>query len=181
MPQYAYPADDYTPHGYLANPSAVAHSWSDGEGGCLRSTRDHLGVGWQLPWALQAKASADLIVTLECDGEQLVTRAEFASCDLTSPHHTSQLLTYRWEAFGQSWDASFVLVNADALGVQVVCSPVPGEAEPPEPRTIRLSLGVVGWRARRCRRGFQGDGCRGHASNLASRSEDSSSRWATPG
>jgi hypothetical protein len=103
MPQYGFPPDDYTPHGYLANPHAVAHSWSDGEGGCLRSSRSHLGVGWQLPWALKAQASADFVVALECGEERLVTRADFASCGLFSPHHSSQLLTYRWQAFGYTW------------------------------------------------------------------------------
>ncbi len=146
MPRYGFPADDYTPHGYLANPHAVAHSWSDGEGGCLRSSRCHLGIGWQLPWALQAKASADLVIALECDGQRLVTRADFARCDLTSPHHTSQLLTYRWQAFGCDWDASFALIADGQLGLQVVWSSLPFTTGTQEPRTIRLTVGVVGWR-----------------------------------
>jgi hypothetical protein len=144
MPQYGFPPDDYTPHGYLANPHAVAHSWSDGEGGCLRSSRSHLGVGWQLPWALKAQASADFVVALECGEERLVTRADFASCGLFSPHHSSQLLTYRWQAFGYTWDASYVQVDPNALGVQVVCSVLPGSI--PVPRPLRLTIGLVGWR-----------------------------------
>ncbi|MGE3912399.1 MAG: hypothetical protein AB7K36_23760 [Chloroflexota bacterium] len=146
MPQYAFPADDYTPHGYLANPSAFARSWSHGEGGCLRTSRQHLGVGWQVPWALKAQASADLVVALECDGERLVTRADFEHHELSSPHHTSQLMTLRWQAFGQVWDASFVRVDADTLGLQLVWSPAPDATPQAVAPAVQLTIGVVGWR-----------------------------------
>src|SRR3954464_14102913 len=33
MPDTGFPVDEYTPHGYLANPFSVAHSWTEGEGG----------------------------------------------------------------------------------------------------------------------------------------------------
>ncbi|MCC7367527.1 MAG: hypothetical protein IT306_03840 [Chloroflexi bacterium] len=146
MSRYGFPADDYTPHGYLANPHAVAHSWSDGEGGCLRSSRTHLGVGWQLPWALQAKASADLVVALECRGERIVSRADFSACDVFSPHHSATLLTLRWQAFGRTWDASYVQVDADRLGLELVSSALPGEPDGPVSDPVVLTVGVVGWR-----------------------------------
>ena len=68
MTDPGFPTDDYTPHGYLANPFAVAHSWTEGEGGCLRTSREYLGLGWQLPWTQNAKASVELIVR-SLDGE----------------------------------------------------------------------------------------------------------------
>jgi hypothetical protein len=91
MADLGFPTDDYTPHGYLANPFAVAHSWTEGEGGCLRSTRNQVGFGWQLPWSLRAQAGVDLVVELRGDGQSLVTRADFADAGLISPHHTSNL------------------------------------------------------------------------------------------
>ena len=49
-----FPRDDYTAHGLLANPYAVARSWKAGSGGVLRTSREGLGVGWVYPWALAA-------------------------------------------------------------------------------------------------------------------------------
>src|SRR4051812_27199467 len=119
MADTGFPADDYTPHGYLANPFAVAHSWTDGEGGCLRTSREYLGLGWQLPWALKAQASVELIVQLEGDGQRLGRRADFAAAGLTSPHHSATLFVYQWEALGRRWEAAYTLVERDMLGLQV--------------------------------------------------------------
>jgi hypothetical protein len=123
MPDLGFPTDEYTPHGYLANPFAVAHSWSDGEGGCIRTTRDQIGVGWQLPWSLRARASADLVVMLRAPGKMMMGRARFDAAGLGSPHHTSRLLVLRWSAFGRVWEAAYTLVERDLLGLEVSWQP----------------------------------------------------------
>ena len=147
MTDTGFPVDVYTPHGYLANPFAVAHSWSEGEGGCLRTSREYVGMGWQFPWALRAQASVDLIVTLESGDERLVTRADFDRAGLVSPHHSANLFVYRWEAFGQSWDASFMLIDEERLGVELEWSPLPDTTVDPASAPIRLTIGLVGWRS----------------------------------
>jgi len=144
MSDAGFPVDEYTPHGYLANPYSVAHSWSEGEGGCLRSSREYVGFGWQLPWALRAQASADLIVTLEADDQRLVTRADFDAAGLVSPHHSANLFVYRWEAFGRSWEAAYVLVEQDTLGVEVSWEQTSEAAALPE---AQVGLALVGRRA----------------------------------
>src|SRR4051794_15087653 len=144
MADTGFPPDDYTPHGYLANPYAVAHSWADGiegEGGCLRTSREYLGLGWQLPWALRAKASHELMIELAGDGQRFERRADFAAAGLTSPHHSARLFVYRWEALGRVWEASYTLVEQDALGLEVTWTPVseaPGDTLPDARLTIRL-------------------------------------------
>src|SRR5215212_1448167 len=140
MADTGFPPDDYTPHGYLANPYAVAHSWADGiegEGGCLRTSREYLGLGWQLPWALRAKASIELVIELAGDGQRFERHADFAAAGLTSPHHSAKLFAYRWEALGRTWEAAYTLVERDVLGLAVTWSG--GDGTMPEAMlTIRL-------------------------------------------
>src|SRR5688572_3985436 len=132
MVQRGFPVDAYTPHGYLANPYAVAHSWSDVEGGCLRTSRDVVGLGWQLPWALATQASVNLVVSLEGDGQRLVTRADFDAAGLVSTHHSANLFVYRWEALGRRWEAAYTLVAQDVLGINVTWEPLPDAPGPRE-------------------------------------------------
>src|SRR5688572_1788742 len=153
MSDPGFPDDEYTPHGYLANPSAVAHSWSEGEGGCLRTSREQLGLGWQLPWALRAQASIDLVVTLEGDGQRLLTRADFDAAGLHSPHHSANLFAFRWPGVGRIWEAAYTLLERDVLGIKVSWTPSPdrplvpkdSRTRPPRKATT-LMLGLVGWR-----------------------------------
>ena len=66
MTDAGFPSDEYTPHGYLANPFAVAHSWSEGEGGCLRTEPGVRRVrAGSCRGRCDAQASVDLVVTLE--------------------------------------------------------------------------------------------------------------------
>jgi hypothetical protein len=156
MTASGFPLDEYTPHGYLANPFAVARSWSESEGGCLRTTRDFIGLGWQLPWALRAQASVDLVVTLGDDGPRQPRRSTFGSASLVSPHHSANLFVYRWEELGRIWEAAYTLVERDVLGVQVTWQPSPERPGPagftPDPSGLpdtTLSIGLVGWRRHR--------------------------------
>jgi len=145
-----FPEDEYTPHGYLANPYAVAHSWSEGDGGSLRSSREHVGFGWLLPWPQWSRVVVDLIVVLRRGAETLVTRADFAEHGLHAPHHASRLFVYRWQAFGRTWEASYTLVGRDRLGLSVtwtapsssVTLDMPGGSHG-ERSTDTVSLGFV--------------------------------------
>ncbi len=118
-----FPIDEYTPHGYLANPFAVAHSWNDGGGGCLRSSREYIGFGWLLPWTLRWRANVELLVVLKHGDQTLATRADFEACDLRSTHHTADLFEYRWVAFGRTWTAAYVLAAKDQLGLELSWEP----------------------------------------------------------
>ncbi|MCC6175136.1 MAG: hypothetical protein IT305_07515 [Chloroflexi bacterium] len=159
-----FPDDDYTPHGYLANPFSGATSWNDGDGGVLRSSRDTVGLGWRLTWALGAQAGCDVVVMLPGEaragglGTPLRTRAEFDAVDLVSPHHSSRLLAYRWRAFERIWEARFTLVRRDTLGLEIVWetsdedrAPTAGErcsgsrsiTDP-----VQVVIALVGWRVR---------------------------------
>jgi hypothetical protein len=155
MATAGFPADTYTPHGYLANPFAVARSWTDGEGGCLRTSRQHLGLGWQLPWSLRAHASVDLIVAIQGGGRRFVRRADFDPAGLVSPHHSSTLLVYRWEALGRRWEAAYTLVQRDTLGLEIAWQAVDldqyhsvAATDPDSPMApdMSLTIGLVGWR-----------------------------------
>ena len=152
MADAGFPVDEYTPHGYLANPFAVAHSWSEGEGGCLRTSREDIGFGWQLPWALRAQAGLDLVVTLGDGRARVLRRAHFEGAGLHSPHHSANLFVYRWDWLGRTWEAAYTLVEQDVLGLQVTWRPWSDAAaaesapEQTEPRQTRLTIGLVGWR-----------------------------------
>src|SRR5207248_2368093 len=125
----SYPTDAYTPHGYLANPFAVAHSWSDGDGGSLRGSREYVGFDWLLPWTLRWQASVELLVALRGGSQTLAARADFSHADLRSPHHSATLFEYRWEAFERVWTASFTLVDRDQLGLEVTWTGAPEGAD----------------------------------------------------
>ena len=150
MPGSGFPTDAYTPHGYLANPYAVARSWSEGEGGCLRTTRDFVGMGWQLPWALRAQASIDLIVTLASDDRRLEARADFDAAGLVSSHHSAILFVYRWEALGRRWEAAYTILeplllpDENRLGLQVSWEPLSDSSG--EAQDVALTVSLVGWR-----------------------------------
>jgi hypothetical protein len=147
MASSGFPTDDYTPHGYLANPFAVAHSWAEGAGGSVRTSREYVGVGWHLPWPQNAKASVELVVMLAGDGQRFERRADFASAGLTSPHHSATLFELRWEALGRRWEASFALLGRDALGLEVKWTPSsptnPSGREAVRPHAA-LRIGLVG-------------------------------------
>jgi hypothetical protein len=91
-----------------------------------------VGVGWQLPWALRAEASVELVVMLDCDGQQLTGRTDFASSGLVSPHHSATLFVDRWTALGHHWEAAYTLLEQDTLGVEVTWQPA-DESLPPRP------------------------------------------------
>ena len=148
-----YPSDQYTPHGYLANPSAFATSWQDGYGGSLRSTGETVGFGWLYPWALRPAAGAQLQIGVAVAGERLLHRADFTRADLVSPHHSALLFEYAWRLRGLAFRARFTLVDDDTLGLDLSAERAP-DARPTDATAATLYLALVGWR---------GDGSTCHA------------------
>ncbi|MGH2459746.1 MAG: hypothetical protein ACRDIY_12855, partial [Chloroflexota bacterium] len=63
-----FPADDYTPFGYLANPYHRARSWSETEAGLIRSTDDALGFGWVEPTARSVEREAAIVLLVRWAG-----------------------------------------------------------------------------------------------------------------
>jgi hypothetical protein len=139
------PLDDYAPYGYLANPHAVARSWSEGEGGNVRSTDDGVGFGWVYPWALASTAGAQIELALEYGGTRLVTREDFQQADLTASHHSSQLFEYAWNLDGLACRAQFVLLGKDELALEFEAGPAPGGSGTGE-GTVTLYVAAVAWR-----------------------------------
>jgi len=141
------PPDAYTPHGYLANPYAVARSWSEGTGGCLRSSRNAVGFGWQLPWALRAEASLDLTVQLEGGGRRYKQRSDFADAGLITTEHSARVFTYQWQALGRVWTAAYTLVEQDTLGLELTWAPAPPTSSAPSALPeASITVALDGWR-----------------------------------
>ena len=87
--------NDFTPYGYLRNPSHWARAWGETYGGNLRSAPDRIGVEWVYPVGRDATSRCGLAIP----GNVLCT------------HHTSEMLGYEWE----SGEAQFFLVDEDTL------------------------------------------------------------------
>ena len=161
----SFPRDDYTPHGLLANPYAVAHSWQEGSGGVLRTSREGVGLGWVYPWALGADAFAELRVDVWCGGRRLFGDAngnrDAVGWDrLRATHHSARLLELAWEGLGYGWTASFALVTGDEIGLVVTAERLPSLREggrgPRDEtdratvaapnRLVHVEIGLHGWR-----------------------------------
>ncbi|HVC34716.1 MAG TPA: trehalase family glycosidase [Chloroflexota bacterium] len=110
-----FPSDDYTPFGYLANPYHRARSWSDTEGGLVRSTDDALGFGWVEPTARQVESEAAIVLVLRWAGRVYQLREDFARLGYRSRHHSSVLFSYDWEMDRLVARLSVALAERDAL------------------------------------------------------------------
>ncbi|MDP8922986.1 MAG: hypothetical protein M3O34_08945 [Chloroflexota bacterium] len=150
MADTGFPRDDYTPHGLLANPYAVARSWQEGSGGVLRSSREGVGLGWVYPWALGAEAGAELRVDIRYGGRQLFDAA--GSDRVRATHHSARLLELAWEGFGYDWTARLVLVTRDELGLEIAAERRSNPEEAGQGRTddvdrpIQVEVALHGWR-----------------------------------
>jgi len=88
-----FPADRYTPYGYLHSPEHIARSWLDATGGLLRTSEQYPGIGWAY---VHPRRAVFLCAGLELDGQPapLITRADWAAHDLHASHHSSQLMVF---------------------------------------------------------------------------------------
>lgn len=128
----AFPSDSYTPFGYLANPYHRARTYSDVEGGLLRSTDGPVGFGWVEPTAREPLDEGAIVVVLRWNDRTYQTRSDFSRLGLESRHHTSALFTYDWMMDGARGAASFALSSRDTLTAEILLTnsgPLPLAAE----------------------------------------------------
>jgi len=95
--------NDFTPFGYLRNPSHWARAWGETYGGNLRTAADggRLGVEWAYPVGRDATSRCGLAIS--SPPNNLVCR-----------HHTSELLAYEWGPH----TAEFFLADDNTLCVR---------------------------------------------------------------
>ncbi|HET9784770.1 MAG TPA: hypothetical protein VFP94_07425, partial [Terriglobales bacterium] len=118
-----FPADDYTPYGYLDNPF---HSWDLHRSGVLRSV-EAMGFGFYYPagpggyfdYRDTAIYQMLLRVGATIEGQPFLDAADFAPGQLTAPHHTHNLFTFAFEARGVRLEAAFVQVAEDTLAARL--------------------------------------------------------------
>ena len=118
-----FPKGDYTPFGYLDNPW---HTWDLHRSGILRSAA---GIGFSLyypagpggyfSYSKNDIYEAQLALEFEIEGRVFRGLDDFDSGQLTSSHHSKNLLTYDFESGGVHITSTFLQVNEDAIGVRV--------------------------------------------------------------
>jgi len=87
-----FPADTYTPYGYLHSPEHVARSWDDASGGMIRTSERFLGMGWAY---VHPRRAVFLCAGLELDRTKCHSRADWSVHGLHASHHSSQMMTFR--------------------------------------------------------------------------------------
>jgi len=110
-----FPLDDYTPFGYLANPYHRARSWTEFEGGLVRSTDDGVGFGWVEPTARKPTSDVSVALGLRWKGRTYQSRSDFARLGYRSAHHSTQLFSYDWELDTVRGSLAFALAGRDEL------------------------------------------------------------------
>jgi hypothetical protein len=118
-----FPVSDYTPFGYLDNPW---HTWDLHQSGVFRSLPG-IGFGLYYPAGLGGYFDyhrngiyvAELALGF-CIGQRVMMSAEdFRPGQLTSAHHSKNILGYTFQEDGATVDSSFFQVNEDALAVHL--------------------------------------------------------------
>src|SRR2546421_5838310 len=101
---------DFTPFGYLRNPSHRARSWSDTRGGNLRAAPDYVGVEWVYPVGRDPTSRAGIGLETTVDGRECRTRADFDAIGLTSRYHSSSILGFDWRGDGGAGEGAVFFV-----------------------------------------------------------------------
>lgn len=118
-----FPLSDYTPFGYLDNPW---HTWNMHQSGVFRSLPG-IGFGLYYPagpggyfdYHRNGIYVAELALGFRI-GERTVMNAEdFHPGQLTSPHHSKNILGYTFQEEGVTIDSNFFQVDEDALAVHL--------------------------------------------------------------
>src|SRR5215471_16413665 len=115
------PHDEFTPYGYLDNPS---HSWKLNPSGVLRSL-EPLGMGWHVPNVgsyvrNQFQYTAHLSLGLRVGKHLMITPEDFqrAGCTITSNLHTKNCFEYTClvPQYRLKLTARYFLIQEHALG-----------------------------------------------------------------
>lgn len=120
--KHAFPADEYTPHGYLDNPY---HTMRLNPSGVVRS-RPAVGFGW---WARAYGQgygkilvyAAHLNVGVRLGDKVLLTTEDFERerVRLVSPYHSKELFDYAWELGAVRLNVRFLLEQEHVLAAIV--------------------------------------------------------------
>ncbi|MFP5227882.1 MAG: MGH1-like glycoside hydrolase domain-containing protein [Acidobacteriota bacterium] len=121
--QGGFPASDYTPFGYLDNPW---HTWNLHPGGVLRSVP---GIGFALYYPAGPGGyfdfhrnnvyTAELTLGFRIGDRTFFSPDDFAHDQLSSPHHSKNVLAFAFEESGMRVTSSFFLVNEDCIAAQI--------------------------------------------------------------
>ena len=128
---------DFSPFGYLRNPSHRVRSWSDTSGGNLRAAPDYLGVEWVYPVGRDPTSRAGIGLETTVDGRECRTRADFDAIGLTSRYHSSSILGFDWRVDGVAVEARVFLVDEDSLCLRLSLQRVSAEARRVEVRVVQ--------------------------------------------
>jgi hypothetical protein len=128
-----FPLSDYTPFGYLDNPW---HTWNMHQSGVLRSLPG-IGFGLYYPagpggyfdYHRNGIYVAELTLGFRIGNRILINPENFRPEQLTSPHHSKNILRYHFEEDGVAIENSFFLVNEDALTAHVRITEQTGHAK----------------------------------------------------
>jgi len=123
QPEHVFPADDYTPHGYLDNPY---HTMRLNPSGVIRS-RPAVGFGWWVrahPGSGYGKVfiyAAHLNIGVRLGDRVLLTPEDFEreGVTLTAPYHSKNVFAYAWALEGVRFTARFFLEHEHALAAVV--------------------------------------------------------------
>jgi hypothetical protein len=130
---------DFTPFGFLRNPFARASSWTQCEGGSLRTSEEVVGVEWTYPWYRDPAAGAGLCLVAWIDDALCQSRSDFGAVGYTSRQHTANVKGFDWFLGQVEVSARFFLVD-DSLCLSVtVCH------RGLTPHSLRLGLVTRGW------------------------------------
>ncbi|MBI2756831.1 MAG: hypothetical protein HYX52_08985 [Chloroflexi bacterium] len=91
------PFGDFTPFGYLRNPSARATGWGQHQGGVLRTCDERVGMEWCYPTAnVPTLRLAVWLVALLSGGARCETRRDFEAIGYVCRYHTANMLELDW-------------------------------------------------------------------------------------
>ena len=147
-----FPTGAYTPFGYLDNPY---HCWDLHQSGVLRSV-PAMGIGLYYPagpggyfsYAVDSVYRAMLRVGIRVGEQVYFDEADFrdVGIKLIAPHHTKNLLTFRFETSPLAVTLAFFQVSEDTLGCAVHIKNETGQSAPVHIYGVqRVELGPAVW------------------------------------
>lgn len=129
--------EEFTPFGYLRNPSHRASgNWERLEGGNLRTADDTVGMEWAYPWHRGPTGHAGISISHRAADVQCVQRADFESIGYTSRYHSANVMGFDWTLDGVVVAARFFLVG-DSLCLHL-------RASNTTPHRRVATLGIIG-------------------------------------
>jgi len=151
-PDAQFPPGNYTPFGYLDNPY---HTWDLHPSGVVRSVPP-LGIGWYYPagpggyfyYKADSVYRASLRLGLEIGGRNLFEHDDFraAGVEITSPHHSKDLLALEFTVAELAFSAAFFLMGENTISCRLSLHNTASEARALRIFAVhRLELGDAQW------------------------------------